>query len=136
MARILAIDYGSKRSGLAVTDPLQLIVNGLDTVDTEKLWDFLEDYLKKEEVEMLVIGEARHVDGSPVAIEKKIAQFMAKLKKKYPDLPINREDESFTSHEAKHILVESGLKKMKRREKGRLDRISAILILQRYLGHI
>lgn len=132
----MAIDYGSKRTGLAVTDPLQLIVNGLDTVDTEKLWDFLEEYLKEEEVEMLVIGEAMHADGSPVSIEKNIAQFIAKLEKIHPELQINREDESFTSFEAKHILVESGLKKSKRREKGRLDRISAILILQRFLGHI
>lgn len=136
MARILAIDYGAKRTGLAHTDPLQLIVSGLETIHTEALWPFLEEYFRKEDVVMVVIGEAYHADGSPVAIEKKIAKFISRMKKKYPDIEIRREDEAFTSYEAKHILVESGLKKAKRKEKGRLDKISAILILQRFLGHI
>lgn len=133
MGRILAIDYGTKRTGLAVTDPLQIIANGLDTVATPDLFAYLEDYLSREEVTLFVVGEPLHADGSPAQIAHLVVGFVRKLRKKYPDIPVEMIDERYTSEEAKLIIRNSGLKKKKRRDKSLVDKISAVLILQDYL---
>ncbi len=136
MSRIMALDYGMKRTGIAVTDPLKLIVNPLTVTDTSALFEYLEGYFKEEEVEELVIGEARGADGSISNLEERIREFINRINKKYPDMIISRQDESLTSSEAKDLLVKMGMKKKKRQEKGMLDKVSAVLILQRYLNHI
>ena len=136
MARIMGIDYGEKRTGLAVTDPLQLIVNALDVVETENLLAYLKNYFSSEKVDKIIIGQPLHADGGLTNVENKIIVFIKQLKKEFPDLLIDRQDEYHTSEEAKRILYLSGTPKMKRREKGRIDKISAVLILQKYLGHI
>ena len=133
LSRILAIDYGTKRVGIAVSDPMQIIATGLDTVANEDLMNFLKDYTSKEAVETFVVGEPLDLNGEPTKTTKTIYKFVEKLKKAFPDIPVEMVDESMTSQRAAKILVESGVKKMKRREKGRLDRISAILILQEYI---
>ena len=136
MKRIIGIDYGTKKCGIAVTDPLQIIVSGLDTVHESKLFDFISNYLEKEEVEKIVIGKPTHIDGTPTHLYSHIVGLIKKLNKQYPDLPIVLHDESYTSQRAREILVQSGTRKSKRRERGNLDKISAVLILQEYLGHI
>lgn len=133
MSRLLAIDYGGKRSGIAVTDSLQLIASGLTTVATSELKDFLVDYLKKEAVEGIVIGQATRMSGELSEIENQIIPFIKFLKKTFPDVAIEREDEGFTSQLALESMIQGGVKKKKRREKGLLDKISATLILQRYM---
>lgn len=133
MARILSIDYGGKRTGLAVTDPLQIIASALKTVPTETLDDFLADYLKNEEVEALVVGEPFRADGAHSDIEVEIQAFIGRIKKLFPDLPIHRVDESFSSQRAKQALIASGVKKKKRRQKELLDSTAATIILQEYL---
>ncbi len=129
----MAIDYGTKRTGIAVTDPLQIIANGLDTIDTAGLLAYLEKYLAEEEVETVVVGEPLHADGSPTYLEPHIVGFIRKLQKVFPDLNIVRQDERFTSVMAKEALLESGLKKKKRREKGLIDKMAATVLLQEYL---
>ena len=129
----MAIDYGMKRTGIAVTDPLQIIATGLDTLATEVLFEFLGDYFAQEQVESIVIGEPRHMDGNPTYLTPKVHEFAAKIKIEYPDKKIIFVDESFTSSDAKDIIMKSGAKKKKRRDKGLVDKISAVLILQRYL---
>ncbi|MFZ1787965.1 MAG: Holliday junction resolvase RuvX [Saprospiraceae bacterium] len=136
MARIMGLDYGSKRTGIAVTDPLQIIVSGLDTVETNKLRDFIDAYFLKEEVEQMVIGLPTHKDGNFTSIKPEIDKLVEHLNKKYPLLPIEFEDESYTSTHAKEIILFSGTKKKKRRDKSLVDKISAVLILQRFLKHI
>jgi putative Holliday junction resolvase len=136
MARILGIDYGEKRTGLAVTDPLQIIVNSLETVPTDNLLEFLKNYFELESVEKIVFGQAFHADGTPVAHEKKILRLIESIQKLFPHIKIDRQDEYFTSEEAKEILIKNRVPKMKRQQKGMLDKISAVLILQKYLGHI
>jgi len=133
LSRILAIDYGTKRTGLAVTDPLQLIANGLDTVPTPQVFAYLEDYLEKEEVELFIVGEPLHADGSPAQIAHLVVGFVRKLKKTFPDIPVEMVDERYTSEEAKLIIRQSGLKKKKRRDKSLVDKVSAVLILQDYM---
>lgn len=135
MARILGIDYGTKRSGLAVTDPLQLIVTGLETVATEKLMDFLADYFQGEEVERVVVGKSLHKDGQPTDLHGHALGFVRKLKKQFPHMSIAWQDEFGTSREAKEIMLRGDYSQKKRRKKGETDRIAAILILQEYLGH-
>lgn len=134
MPRILAIDYGQKRTGLATTDPLQIICTPLETVDTPKLLDYLTDYCRREEVEKIVVGEPFHADGTATYLEAEIQQFMAAFAKVFPDMPLVRQDETLTSKRAAKILVQSGLPKKKRQEKARLDKVSAALILEDYLG--
>ena len=129
----MAIDYGTKRTGLAVTDPLQIIANGLDTVPTSTIFDYLTDYLSKEEVETIVVGEPMHLDGNPAQIAPLVVGFVRKLKKLFPDLEVVTHDERFTSEEAKKIILMSGAKKKKRQDKALVDKVSAILILQDYL---
>ncbi|WP_375325014.1 Holliday junction resolvase RuvX [Flagellimonas sp. GZD32] len=134
MARILALDYGKVRTGIAVTDELQLIASGLTTVATPKLLDFLGDYLQKESVERFVIGLPKQMDNTESESEVLIQDFLKKLKTKFPNVTVERQDERFTSKMAMQSMLESGLKKKKRREKALVDEISATLILQAYLN--
>lgn len=134
MARILALDYGTRRTGIAITDPFQLIASGLTTVATDDLWDFLEQYLREEDVERIVVGEPRQMDNTPSEVEGAISAFLKELSKRYPKLPVSRQDERFTSKMALRTMVEGGMKKKKRRQKETLDQISATLILQSYLS--
>lgn len=133
MARILAIDYGTKRTGLAVTDPLQIIANGLDTVATQELLDYLDRYFAAEEVETVVIGEPRHKDGNPTKVTPHVIGLQRKLEKNYPELKVVLQDEGFTSVMAKEAILQSGLKRKKRRDKGLVDKMAATIILQEYL---
>jgi putative Holliday junction resolvase len=136
MGRIMALDYGMKRTGVAVTDPMQIIVNPLDVVATIDLFEFLLRYIETECVEKIVIGQPSNIDGTPTYIEPNIQKLISSLKQNFPNLLIARQDESLTSSHAKELLVKMGLKKKKRQEKGMLDKISSVLILQRYLNHI
>lgn len=134
VGRILAIDYGLKRTGIAVTDPLKLIASGLTTVPTTDLLDYLEGYVNKEEVERIVVGAPRRMSNEASELEGTIAGFLLELGKRLPLIPISRQDERFTSKIAARSLVEGGMKKKKRRDKALLDEISATLILQSYLS--
>ena len=136
LARIIAIDYGTKRTGLAVTDPLQIIANGLDTVATKDLEEYLRQYLNQEEVETIVVGEPFYPDGNPAQIHPQVIGFVRKLKKLFPDIEVVTHDERYTSEEAKQVILQSGAKKKKRRDKGLVDKVSAVLILQDYLETI
>lgn len=131
--RILSIDYGTKRIGLAVTDPLQIIATGLDTVENALIFDYLADYFKQEEVEEIIIGEPRHKDGNPTHLTPKVHKFAERLKQDYPEKKITFVDESFSSVDAKEAIRMSGAKKKKRRDKALVDKISAVIILQQYL---
>lgn len=133
MARILAIDYGLKRTGIAVTDELQIIASGLTTVSTNDLIPFLQDYIKKEEIELFLIGEPKKLDNSPSESETLIIPFIKKLESVIPNIPIKRVDERFTSKIAFQTMIDSGLKKKQRKNKALIDEISATLILQSYL---
>jgi len=136
MARILGIDFGLKRSGLSVTDLFQIIVSPLDFVETKDLMDFLLVYTAKESVEKIVIGWPKHKDGNDTYLGKHIEKLEQKLRKELPDIILDRADEDFSSVMAKEILLQSGMPKKKRQEKGNIDKISAVVILQRYLKHI
>lgn len=133
MARILSIDYGRKRTGLAVTDPLQIIPNGLATVATSTLIDFLKDYLSRESVERVVIGEPRQMNGEASENLARVQQFVARFKKLFPTVPIEFYDERFTSVLAHRAIIDSGIGKKARRNKALVDEISATIILQDYL---
>lgn len=133
MARILSIDYGKKRTGLAVTDPLQIIPNGLATVATSTLIDFLKDYLSRESVEQVVIGEPRQMNGEASENLARVQQFVARFKKLFPTVPIEFYDERFTSVLAHRAIIDSGIGKKARRNKALVDEISATIILQDYL---
>lgn len=133
VSRLLAIDYGGKRTGIAVTDTLQIIASGLTTVETKKLQAFMEDYLTKEEVECVVVGQATRMSGELSDIEQQIVPFIKFLKRRFPQLKIERENERFTSQIALQSMIDGGLKKKKRQEKGIVDMVSATLILQRYM---
>lgn len=133
MPRILAIDYGTKKTGLAVSDPLQIIATGLDTIATKDLYDFIASYLREEEVETIVIGEPLHADGNPAQIHHLVVGVKRKLEKSYPNIQVVFQDERYTSEEAKEIIRKSGLKKKKRKDKMLVDKVSAMLILQDYM---
>ena len=133
MARILAIDYGMKRTGIAVTDQLQIIASGLTTVSTNELLPFLKEYTRKEDVELFLIGEPKQMDNTPSESEELILNFLVKLEKEFPNMPIKRVDERFTSKMAFQTMIDSGLKKKQRKNKALVDEISATLILQSYL---
>lgn len=133
MGRILALDYGTKRTGVAITDELQMIASGLDTVKTPQLAAFLERYFKAERVELVLVGEPRQKDGSPSGSEKYIQEFLKEFYIKFPDMPVKRIDERFTSKIAVQTMIDSGLRKKQRRNKALIDEISATLILQTYL---
>ncbi|NND16163.1 MAG: Holliday junction resolvase RuvX [Eudoraea sp.] len=131
--RIMALDYGEKRTGLAVTDPLQMIASGMGTVLTQDLMRTLHAYVSEEAVITFVIGEPKQRDNTPSAIEAQILRFINKLEKEFPGIKIERQDERYTSKMAMHSLVQSGAKKKKRQDKALLDEVSATLILQAYL---
>jgi putative Holliday junction resolvase len=131
--RILAFDYGTKRIGIAVTDPLQIIATGLDTIHPKDIIDYLKKYLSTEQVELFVVGEPRQMDGSPSQSTPHIKGFITTLKKHFPEIPIERIDERFTSKMASAVVAQSGFKKTDRQNKERLDTISATIILQTYL---
>lgn len=133
MSQILAMDYGKKRTGIAVTDDMQIIASGLTTVDTDVLFEFLENYLKNEKVELFLIGEPKQMDYTASESEKLILPFIEKLKKKFSQIPIKRVDERFTSKMAFQTMIDSGLSKKQRQNKALVDEISATIILQSYL---
>ncbi|WP_445736052.1 Holliday junction resolvase RuvX [Mariniflexile sp.] len=133
MARILAIDYGMKRTGIAVTDALQIIASGLTTVNTNELLLFLKEYVAKEDVELFIVGEPKQMDNTASESEALIIPFLEKLQKQFPHIPMQRVDERFTSKMAFQTMIDSGLKKNQRKNKALVDEISATLILQSYL---
>ena len=133
MARILSIDYGKKRTGLAVTDPLQIIASGLATVSTSELFDYLKQYVAKEQVERIVIGEPKQPNGQPSENLQRVQQFVNRWRKAVPDIPIEYYDERFTSVLAHQAMIDGGLKKKDRQNKALVDEISATIILQDYM---
>ena len=133
MARILSIDYGKKRTGLAVTDPLQIIAGGLATVATSELFDFLKAYIAREQVEMIVIGEPRQPNGEPSENLARVQQFVNRWRKAVTQVPIQFYDERFTSVLAHQAMLDGGLKKKARQNKGLVDEISATIILEDYM---
>ena len=133
MARILAIDYGSKRTGIAITDELQLIASGLTTVATANLMEFLKKYLSSENVELILVGEPKQKDGTHSQIEAEIQGFLMKFSNVFPDLKVVRVDERFTSKMAFQTMIDIGLKRKQRQNKALVDEISATIILQEYL---
>lgn len=133
MSRILAIDYGRKRTGIAVTDPMQIIANGLTTVSTHQLMDFLLNYIKQEPVERIIIGHPKQMNNEDSENMKNIIPFMNRLKKLLPDMPVELVDERFTSVLAHQAMLAGGLKKKDRQNKALVDEISATIILQSYL---
>lgn len=136
MARILALDYGKVRTGIAVTDELQIIASGLTTVLTKELFVFLQDYTKKEKVECFVIGEPKQMNNEVSESEALILPFMEKLSLTFPKIRIERQDERFTSKMAFQTMIDSGLKKKQRRDKALVDEISATIILQAFINRI
>ncbi|APX99698.1 putative Holliday junction resolvase [Lacinutrix venerupis] len=133
MAQILAIDYGKVRTGLAVTDDMQIIASGLTTVATTTLLDFLKDYTTKENVELFLVGEPKQMNNEASESEALIAPFISRLRTFFPQIPIKRVDERFTSKMAMQTMIDSGLKKKQRQNKALVDEISATIILQSYL---
>jgi putative holliday junction resolvase len=136
MARVLGIDYGLKRTGIATTDTMQIIASALTTVDTKELFGFITSYTEKEPVEKIVIGMPMHKDGNHTYLKKYIDEFADQIKKIRPSIDIDFYDESYTSVEAKAVILQSGVKKKKRQDKSLVDKVSALLILQKYLKHI
>ena len=133
MARIVSIDYGKKRTGLAVTDPLQIVPGGLATVSTSTLFEFLSDYVQKEPVERIVIGEPRQPNGQPSENLARVQQFVNRWRKAMPQIPIEYFDERFTSVLAHQAMLDGGLKKKARQDKALVDEISATIILEDYM---
>ncbi|WP_235299143.1 Holliday junction resolvase RuvX [Portibacter marinus] len=136
MARILAIDYGAKRCGLAVTDYLKISINPLKVLEPEKLVEFLQDYVKKENVDTLIIGWPTHADGKETYLVKEIKKFLSTFAQLFPNIKIEKVDESFSSSEAKQLIWDSGVRKKKRMEKSLVDQVSAILLIKRYLDSL
>lgn len=134
MARLLAIDFGKKRTGIAITDELQIIASGLTTVDTEKLLPFLKDYFSKENVERVIIGEPKRMNDEPSEVTPLIEAFIVKFKTLFPLIPVERMDERFTSKMAFQTMIDSGLKKKQRQNKALIDEIAATIILQDYMN--
>lgn len=135
MGRILALDYGKKRVGMAVTDPLQITANGLDTVHTRDVKDFLIGYLEKEEIDCVVVGEPKQMSNLPSESVRYIDPFITWFSKTFPGTRLDRIDERFTSKMAERAIIDGGVKKMKRREKELVDKVSAVIILQSYLEY-
>ena len=133
MARILSIDYGGKRTGIAVTDPLKIIATGLTTVETPKLIQFLKEYFSKEEVELVIIGMPFNLDDSPTDITAQVKKFIPAYQKFFPSIPIKEVDERYTSKLASQAMVEMGMKKKARQNKGMVDEIAAGMMLQEYM---
>ena len=135
MSRILAIDYGLKRTGLAVTDPLKIIATGLTTVESKQLIAFLKDYFSKEEVELMIIGEPKNLDDSDTHATQLVRNIIKELQKNFPAIPVKTVDERFTSKMASRAMIEMGLKKKQRQNKVLVDEIAATIMLQEYLKH-
>jgi putative holliday junction resolvase len=133
MARIMAIDYGLKRTGIAVTDPLKIIASALTTIDSAKIFTFLGDYLKKEKVELILIGDPRNLDESPTSLSAHVQRILGIMQKKYPLIPVKTVDERYSSVMASRAMLDMGMKKTRRREKGIVDQVAATMILQEYL---
>lgn len=133
MARILSIDYGKKRTGIAVTDPLQIIANGLATVSTSELFDYLKDYLSHEQVERIIIGRPLQTNGQPSENLQRVEQFVNRWRKEMPDVPVEYVDERFTSVLAHQAMIDGGLRKKARQDKALVDKISATIMLEDYL---
>jgi putative Holliday junction resolvase len=133
LPRILSIDYGLKRTGLAVTDPLQIIATGLTTVESKQLIPFLKNYFSKEEVELIIIGEPKNWDDTDTHATPLVEKCIERLQKNFPSIPIKKVDERYTSKMAKDAMLEMGLKKKQRRDKKLVDEIAATILLQEYL---
>ena len=133
MARILAIDYGMKRTGIAVTDPLQIIATGLTTIESPQLITFLQTYMAKEAVEKIIIGDPRNLDDSDTHATPLVLKIIEKIKKTFPAIPVETVDERYTSKMAKQAMLDMGMKKKQRRDKAVVDQIAATIILQEYL---
>ncbi|MBP1541556.1 MAG: Holliday junction resolvase RuvX [Prevotella sp.] len=133
MARILSIDYGKKRTGIAVTDPLQMIAGGLATVSTSGLFEFLQDYVAREPVERIVVGEPRQPNGEPSENMQRVQQFVNRWRNAMPHIPVDFYDERFTSVLAHQAMLDAGLRKKARQDKALVDEISATIILQDYM---
>ena len=136
MPRILSIDYGLKRTGIAVTDPLQIIATGLTTVESKQLIPFLKDYFAREEVELIIIGEPKNWDDTDTHATPLVEKIIKQLEKNFPKIPIKKVDERYTSKMAKDAMLEMGLKKMQRRNKKLVDEIAATILLQEYMRKI
>jgi len=136
VARILSIDYGLKRTGIAVTDPLKIIATGLTTVSSKELITFLKDYFSREEVELIIIGEPKNWDDSDTHATPLVEKFIKELQKNFPAIPVKKVDERYTSKMAKDSMLEMGLTKKKRRDKKLVDKIAATILLQEYLRGI
>jgi len=133
MARLLSIDFGKKRTGIAVTDDFQIIASGLTTVDTEQLLPFLKDYFSKENVEKVIIGEPKRLNNEPSEVVPLLNSFIEKFNQSFPTMPVERIDERFTSKMAFQTMIDSGLKKKQRQNKALIDEIAATIILQDYM---
>ncbi|PWJ59957.1 putative Holliday junction resolvase [Dyadobacter jejuensis] len=133
MSRILAIDYGSKRTGIAVTDPLQIIATALETVRTHDLLAYLEAYAQQEVLEAFVVGMPRRLDNTDSENAARVKAFIKSLKKKFPEIPVYEHDERFTSSMALQVMIANGSKKSDRKQKGNIDKISATIILQSFM---
>ena len=136
MSRIISIDYGLKRTGLAVTDPLQIIATGLTTVHSKELIPFLKDYFEKEAVELIIIGEPKNWDNTDTHATPLVEKCIGELQKNFPAMPIKKVDERYTSKMAKDAMLEMGMKKKDRRNKALVDEIAATIMLQEYLRGI
>ena len=134
MSRIMAIDYGLKRTGIAVTDPLKIIASALTTIESARIFTFLEDYFKKEQVELILIGYPRNLDDSPTHLTADVQRIVGLLKKKFPEISVKKVDERYSSLMASRAMVEMGMKKSRRREKGIVDQVAATMMLQEYLS--
>ena len=133
MDRYIGIDYGRKRTGIAASDPLGIFASALDTIDSTKLIDYLKNYASKERILAFVVGYPVNMDGKPSEAQADVDVFLKQLEKAFPGVPVQLEDERFTSVLAQRVMIDGGMKKSERREKGSVDRISAALILQGYL---
>lgn len=133
MGRILSIDYGKKRTGLAVTDSLKIIAGGLATVSTFELFDYLKSYVSRESVELIVVGDPKQTDGTPSENKARIVEFVNRWKRNFPQIPVVFYDERFTSVIAHRAMIDGGMKKKDRRDKGVVDEISAVIILEDYM---
>ena len=133
MPRILSIDYGLKRTGLAVTDPLQIIATGLTTVDSKELISFLKNYFNKEQVELIIIGEPKNLDDSDTHATPLVEKCIKDLQKNFPDIPVKKVDERFSSKMASQAMIDMGMKKKQRRDKTLIDEIAATILLQEYM---
>ena len=135
MGRLLAIDYGRKRVGIAVSDPLKLIANGLETVHSKDIFSFLENYFKSEEVDIVIIGYPKQMNNTPSESVVFVNSFIEKFRNKFPDMPVELVDERFTSKLAVQSMIDSGIKKKQRQNKELIDKVSATIILQSYMEY-